>query len=66
MTPQAKRCPNHGNRRATMRGVCTTCYNAVAQRVSRGELSWAEAEAQGLVLPQQPRGRPRKTFKTVK
>ena len=58
-------CPNHPARKAAKRGLCLTCYNTLARRVHRGTDTWDAIEAEGLALPQQPRGRPRKAMKAI-
>lgn len=58
-------CPNHGRRRARRRGLCQTCYDALAKRVWRELTTWEELEEQHLCLPPQKRGRPPKILKPV-
>jgi len=47
------------------RGVSLRDYNLLAKRVSRGLTTWSQLEAEGLVLPPQPRGRPLKKLRPV-
>ena len=56
------RCPNHKNRLALQRGLCTPCYQTLYSRVRNGKTTWADLETQGLCAPPAPRGRPRKQF----
>ena len=37
------------------RGLCYVHYNQLMKRIHKGELTWQQAEEQGLCLPAKPR-----------
>lgn len=45
-------CKRHMMR---VRGCCSTCYSRYLEAVKAGEVTWAELEAKGFVIPKKPK-----------